>query len=187
VLNNFDLTVRKAIKLLLPGITPLLEHPFSDSGRGTETDSGSFRWGVTITSAYFPRRIVSSWARETLMIGWVSIHPHWGWNVCARFLRQNAFFGREAWKNRHPLRWRKVRCICRAWCWPEPMCWYLMSRPTIWIWNRSPLLMTGWSRFPRWSCLPHMTKNLSPPLPTGLSKSLRVVQLTALWFWRWSG
>ncbi len=55
VLDNFSLTVNKGDKIALIGGDSLTKTTLFQILEGElQPDSGSFRWGVTITPAYFP-------------------------------------------------------------------------------------------------------------------------------------
>ncbi len=69
VLNNFDLIVRKDDKIAFVGGNTLARTTLFQILAGElEPDGGGFRWGITITSAYFPKENSQYFEREMTLI-----------------------------------------------------------------------------------------------------------------------
>ena len=79
-----------------------------------EPDSGSFRWGVTITSAYFPKENASFFANDLNLIEWLGQYspPTEGESFARGFLGRMLFSGEEAMKKTSVLSGgERVRCM----------------------------------------------------------------------------
>jgi ATPase subunit of ABC transporter with duplicated ATPase domains len=79
-----------------------------------EPDSGSFRWGVTITSAYFPQENSEFFEREMTLIEWLGQYspPTEGETFARGFLGRMLFSGEEAMKKTGVLSGgERVRCM----------------------------------------------------------------------------
>ena len=115
VLNNFDLIVRKGDKIAFVGDTSLARTTLFQILAGElEPDSGSFRWGVTITSAYFPKENSQYFEREMTLIEWLGQYspPTEGETFARGFLGRMLFSGEEAMKKTVVLSGgEKVRCM----------------------------------------------------------------------------
>jgi len=79
-----------------------------------EPDSGSFRWGVTITSAYFPKENRAYFENDLNLIEWLGQYspPTEGETFARGFLGRMLFSGDEATKKTSVLSGgERVRCM----------------------------------------------------------------------------
>jgi ATPase subunit of ABC transporter with duplicated ATPase domains len=78
-----------------------------------EPDSGNCRWGVTITSTYFPKENSAYFANDLNLIEWLCQYPpHEGESFARGFLGRMLFSGDEATKMTNVLSGgEKVRCM----------------------------------------------------------------------------
>jgi len=78
-----------------------------------EPDSGSCRWGVTITNTYFPKENSAYFANNLNLIEWLCQYPpHEGESFARGFLGRMLFSGDEATKMTNVLSGgEKVRCM----------------------------------------------------------------------------
>jgi ATPase subunit of ABC transporter with duplicated ATPase domains len=115
VLNNFDLIVRKDDKIAFVGGNTLARTTLFQILAGEmEPDSGSFRWGITITSAYFPKENSQYFEKEMSLIEWLGQYspPTEGETFARGFLGRMLFSGEEATKKTTVLSGgEKVRCM----------------------------------------------------------------------------
>ena len=115
VLNNLDLIVRKDDKIAFVGSNPLARTTLFQILAGElELDSGSFRWGITINSAYFPKENSQFFERELTLIEWLGQYspPTEGETFARGFLGRMLFSGEEAMKKTTVLSGgEKVRCM----------------------------------------------------------------------------
>jgi len=114
VLNNLDLVVRKEDKIALVGGNSLAKTTLLQILVGEmEADSGSFRWGVTITNAYFPKENSAYFDNDLNLIEWLCQYPpHEGESFARGFLGRMLFSGDEATKKTKVLSGgEKVRCM----------------------------------------------------------------------------
>ena len=115
VLNNLDLIVRKDDKIAFVGSNPLARTTLFQILAGElEPDSGSFRWGITISSAYFPKENSQFFERELTLIEWLGQYspPTEGETFARGFLGRMLFSGEEAMKKTTVLSGgEKVRCM----------------------------------------------------------------------------
>jgi ATPase subunit of ABC transporter with duplicated ATPase domains len=115
VLNNFDLIVRKDDKIAFVGGNTLARTTLFQILAGElEPDSGSFRWGITITSAYFPKENSQYFEREMTLVEWLGQYspPTEGETFARGFLGRMLFSGEEAMKKTSVLSGgEKVRCM----------------------------------------------------------------------------
>ncbi len=114
VLDNLDLIVNKGDKIALVGVNSVAKTTLLQILAGElKPDSGSFRWGVTITSSYFPKENSAYFAEDMTLIAWLSqFPPHEGENFARGFLGRMLFSGDEATKMTGVLSGgEKVRCM----------------------------------------------------------------------------
>ena len=115
VLDHFDLNVRKGDKIAFIGKSALARTTLFQILAGEmEPDSGSFRWGVTITSAYFPQEHSAFFEREMTLIEWLGQYspPTEGETFARGFLGRMLFSGEEAMKKTVVLSGgERVRCM----------------------------------------------------------------------------
>jgi ATPase subunit of ABC transporter with duplicated ATPase domains len=115
VLNNLDLIVRKNEKIAFVGGNTLARTTlFRILAGELEPDSGSFRWGVTITNAYFPKENSGYFEKDLSLIDWLGQYspPTEGETFARGFLGRMLFSGDEATKKTSVLSGgERVRCM----------------------------------------------------------------------------
>lgn len=115
VLDNFDLIVRKGDKIAFVGTNTLARTTLFQILAGEiEPDSGTFRWGITISSAYFPKENSQYFEREMTLVEWLGQYspPTEGETFARGFLGRMLFSGEEAMKKTSVLSGgEKVRCM----------------------------------------------------------------------------
>ncbi|HOI17080.1 MAG TPA: ATP-binding cassette domain-containing protein [Geobacteraceae bacterium] len=115
VLNDLTLTVRKGDKIAFIGGNSLAKTTLFQILAGElEPDSGSFRWGVTITPAYFPKDNSEYFASNLNLIEWLGQFspPTEGESFARGFLGRMLFSGEEAMKKTSVLSGgERVRCM----------------------------------------------------------------------------
>ena len=115
VLDNFDLIVRKNDKIAFVGGSVLARTTLFQILAGElEPDSGTFRWGVTITNAYFPKENSQYFDQDMTLIEWLGQYspPTEGETFARGFLGRMLFSGEEAMKKTTVLSGgEKVRCM----------------------------------------------------------------------------
>lgn len=115
VLKDLDLVVRKGDKIAFVGGNSLAKTTLFQILAGElEPDSGSFRWGVTITSSYFPKENSSYFANDLNLIEWLGQYspPTEGETFARGFLGRMLFSGDEALKKTSVLSGgERVRCM----------------------------------------------------------------------------
>jgi ATPase subunit of ABC transporter with duplicated ATPase domains len=115
VLKNLTLTVRKGDKIAFVGGNSLAKSTLFQILAGElEPDSGSFRWGVTITSSYFTKENASYFANDLNLIEWLGQYspPGEGESFARGFLGRMLFSGDEATKKTAVLSGgERVRCM----------------------------------------------------------------------------
>ena len=115
VLKDLTLTVRKGDKIAFVGGNSLAKTTLFQILAGElEPDSGSFRWGVTITSAYFPKENAAYFDNDLNLIEWLGQYspPTEGESFARGFLGRMLFSGDEATKKTRVLSGgERVRCM----------------------------------------------------------------------------
>jgi ATPase subunit of ABC transporter with duplicated ATPase domains len=115
VLDNLTLTVRKGDKIAFVGGNSLAKTTLFQILAGEmEPDNGSFRWGVTITSAYFPKENSGYFMDDLNLIEWLGQYspPTEGESFARGFLGRMLFSGDEAAKKTSVLSGgERVRCM----------------------------------------------------------------------------
>jgi ATPase subunit of ABC transporter with duplicated ATPase domains len=115
VLNNFSMIVNKGDKIAFVGGNSLAKTTLFQILAGEmEPDSGSFRWGVTITSSYFPKENTSFFGNDLNLIEWLGQYspPTEGESFARGFLGRMLFSGDEATKKTGVLSGgERVRCM----------------------------------------------------------------------------
>ncbi len=115
VLDDLDLIVRKNDKIAFVGGNVLARTTLFQILAGElQPDSGSFRWGITITSAYFPKENSQYFEQEMTLIEWLGQYspPTEGETFARGFLGRMLFSGEEAMKKTTVLSGgEKVRCM----------------------------------------------------------------------------
>jgi ATPase subunit of ABC transporter with duplicated ATPase domains len=113
VINNLNLVVNKGDKIALIGDSLSKTTLLQILAGELEADSGSFRWGITITTAYLPKDNTSFFAKSLNLIQWLcQFPPHEGESFARGFLGRMLFSGDEATKMTDVLSGgEKVRCM----------------------------------------------------------------------------
>ena len=115
VLNNLDLIVRKRDKIAFVGGNGLARTTLFQILAGElKPDSGSFRWGVTITTSYFPKENGAFFENGLNLIEWLGQYapPTEGETFARGFLGRMLFSGEEAMKKTSILSGgERVRCM----------------------------------------------------------------------------
>jgi ATPase subunit of ABC transporter with duplicated ATPase domains len=113
VLNNLDLIVNKGDKIAFVGNSVAKTTLLQILAGEIQPDSGSFRWGVTITTAYFPKENSAYFNNDLTLIEWLCQYPpHEGESFARGFLGRMLFSGDEATKMTSVLSGgEKVRCM----------------------------------------------------------------------------
>jgi ATPase subunit of ABC transporter with duplicated ATPase domains len=115
VLKNVTLTVRKGDKIAFIGGNSLAKTTLFQILAGElEQDSGSFRFGVTITKSYFPKENASYFDNDLNLIEWLGQYspPSEGESFARGFLGRMLFSGDEATKKTAVLSGgERVRCM----------------------------------------------------------------------------
>lgn len=115
ILNNVSFTVRKGDKIAFLGESELMISTLFEILSGEmEPDSGTFKWGVTITKSYFPKDNSSFFEGCTLsIVDWLRQYSEEKAETYIRgFLGRMLFSGEEALKEVNVLSGgEKVRCM----------------------------------------------------------------------------
>ncbi|NTU60482.1 MAG: ATP-binding cassette domain-containing protein, partial [Deltaproteobacteria bacterium] len=114
VLKDLTLTVRKGEKIAFVGSDALAKTTLFQVLAGElEPDSGSFRWGVTTTQAYFPRENGAYFEGDLSVVEWLcQFAPNEGEAFARGFLGRMLFSGDEALKKTAVLSGgERVRCM----------------------------------------------------------------------------
>lgn len=113
--KNLDLNVRKGDKIAFVGGNGLAKSTLFQILAGElEPDSGSYRWGVTITSSYFPKENGAYFDNDLNLIEWLGQYspPTEGETFARGFLGRMLFSGDEATKKTRVLSGgERVRCM----------------------------------------------------------------------------
>ncbi|WP_298267246.1 ATP-binding cassette domain-containing protein [Geobacter sp.] len=115
VLNNLTLTVRKGDKIAFVGGNSLAKTTLFQILAGElEPDAGTFRWGVTITTSYFPKENGAYFGNDLNLVEWLCQYapPGEGETFARGFLGRMLFSGEEALKKTGVLSGgERVRCM----------------------------------------------------------------------------
>ncbi|WP_446011584.1 ABC-F family ATP-binding cassette domain-containing protein [Candidatus Electrothrix sp.] len=114
--KDFDLTVNKGDKIVFAGSNSLAKTTLFQILAGElEPDSGSFRWGVTITHSYFPNENAEYFKDDGLdLVGWLRqfASAKEDESFVRGFLGRMLFSGEEAMKKTSVLSGgERVRCM----------------------------------------------------------------------------
>ena len=113
--KNLDLTINKGDKIAFVGSNSLAKTTLFQILAGElEPDTGSFRWGVTITHSYFPKENKTYFEGDMDLVSWLGQYapPNEDQNFCRGFLGKMLFSGEEAMKKISVLSGgEKVRCM----------------------------------------------------------------------------
>ena len=114
VLNDLNFAVNKGDKIAFVGDNSVAKTIlFKILSGELQANSGSFRWGVTITNSYFPKENSNYFAKNLNLIQWLcQFPPHEGESFARGFLGRMLFSGDEATKMTNVLSGgEKVRCM----------------------------------------------------------------------------
>lgn len=115
VLDNFSLEVRKGDKIGFVGTNSLaITTLFQILAGELEPDSGGFRWGLTMSTAYFPKENSAFFQTDTTLVDWLSEYtpPTEEESYARGFLGKMLFSGEEALKKTSVLSGgERVRCM----------------------------------------------------------------------------
>ncbi len=115
VLGGLNLIVNKGDKIVFVGGNGVAKTTLMQILAGElEPDSGSFRWGVTITNSYFPKENSAYFANNLSLIEWLGQYSptNEGETFARGFLGRMLFSGDEATKKTKVLSGgEKVRCM----------------------------------------------------------------------------
>lgn len=115
VFKDLDLVVGKGDKIAFVGGNSLAKTTLFQILAGElEPDAGTFRWGVTITNAYFPKENASYFNNDLNLIEWLGQFspPTEGETFARGFLGRMLFSGDEATKKASVLSGgERVRCM----------------------------------------------------------------------------
>jgi ATPase subunit of ABC transporter with duplicated ATPase domains len=115
VLHGLDLIMRKGDKIAFVGGNSLAKTTLFQILVGElQPDSGTFRWGVTITTAYFPKENKEYFAADLNLVEWLGQYspPAEGESFARGFLGRMLFSGEEALKKTSVLSGgERVRCM----------------------------------------------------------------------------
>lgn len=114
VLKDFSMTVNKEDKIAFVGTDGQAKTTLFQILAGEmEPDSGSFRWGVTITPSYFPKENSSYFDNDYPLVGWLGQYcGQEGESFARGFLGKMLFSGEEAMKKTSVLSGgERVRCM----------------------------------------------------------------------------
>lgn len=115
VLDNVSFVVNKGDKIAFMGDNSLAKTALFQIIEGElEPDSGSYRWGTTISHAYFPKEHKAYFTEKLTLIDWLLQYapPKENENFARTFLGRMLFSGEEALKTTDILSGgEKVRCM----------------------------------------------------------------------------
>jgi len=115
VLDDFSLVIQPGEKVAFVGDSTVAKTTLFQIITGEiEPDSGSFRWGTTITNSYFPQENSSYFSGDYNLIEWLGQYgpPTEGESFARGFLGRMLFSGEEATKKARVLSGgEKVRCM----------------------------------------------------------------------------
>lgn len=114
LLTDFNLTVNPGDKIAFIGPNDLVKTSFFQTLMGEiEPDSGSFSWGVTITTAYFPKENSEYFDTDLNLVDWLRQYSTDDSESFVRgFLGRMLFSGEESFKSTRVLSGgEKVRCM----------------------------------------------------------------------------
>ena len=177
VLNDFTLTVNKGDKIAFVGGNSLAKTTLFQILAGElEPDSGSFRWGVTITTAYFPKENSAYFDNDLNLVEWLGQYspPTEGETFARGFLGRMLFSGEEALKKTSVLSGgERVRCMLSRMMLSGANA-LILDEPTNHLDLESiTALNNGLIAFPEVVLFAsHDHQMSSPPWPTGSSRSL---------------
>lgn len=115
VLDNFSMVVNKNEKIGFVGTNNVaITTLFQILAGELEPDSGTFRWGLTMSNSYFPKENSAFFAKDKTLVDWLSEYTPVteGESFARGFLGKMLFSGDEAMKKTSVLSGgEKVRCM----------------------------------------------------------------------------
>ena len=115
VLDNFSLVVNKGEKIAFVGTNSLaITTLFQILAGELAPDSGTFRWGLTMSTSYFPKENSSYFTTDKTLVEWLGDYtpPKEGESFARGFLGKMLFSGEEALKKTSVLSGgERVRCM----------------------------------------------------------------------------
>ncbi|WP_136806534.1 ABC-F family ATP-binding cassette domain-containing protein [Desulfosediminicola flagellatus] len=115
VLDNFSMVVNKNEKIGFIGTNNVaITTLFQILAGELEPDSGTFRWGLTMSTSYFPKENSAFFAKDKTLVDWLSEYTPVteGESFARGFLGKMLFSGDEAMKKTSVLSGgEKVRCM----------------------------------------------------------------------------
>ncbi len=115
VLDNFSLVVNKGEKIAFVGTNSLaITTLFQILAGELEPDSGTFRWGLTMSTSYFPKENSRYFSTDKTLVDWLRQYtpPKEGESFARGFLGKMLFSGDEALKKTGVLSGgERVRCM----------------------------------------------------------------------------
>jgi ATPase subunit of ABC transporter with duplicated ATPase domains len=115
VLNDFSLTVHKGDKIAFIGLNSVAKTTlFEIITESMTQDRGTFRWGITMSTAYFPKENSGFFDKDMTLVDWLSQYtpPNEGESFARGFLGKMLFSGEEALKKTSVLSGgERVRCM----------------------------------------------------------------------------
>ncbi|HKJ65616.1 MAG TPA: ATP-binding cassette domain-containing protein [Desulfopila sp.] len=115
LLDNFSLTVSKGQKIAFVGLnSPAITALFQILVGETEPDSGTFRWGQTMSTSYFPKENSKFFTEDKTLIDWLGEYTPVteGESYARGFLGKMLFSGEDALKKTGVLSGgERVRCM----------------------------------------------------------------------------
>jgi len=133
VLDNFSMVVNKGEKIGFAGtnslaITTLFQILVGD----VEPDSGTFRWGLTMSTSYFPKENGDFFKTDKSLVEWLGVYtpPTEGESFARGFLGKMLFSGDEALKKTSVLSGgERVRCMLSRMMLSDANC-LILDEPT---------------------------------------------------------
>jgi len=115
LLDNFSLAVGKGEKIAFGGLnSPAITTLFRILAGETTPDSGTFRWGQTMSTSYFPKESSTFFSEDKTLIDWLGEYTPVteGESYARGFLGKMLFSGDEALKKTSVLSGgERVRCM----------------------------------------------------------------------------
>ena len=115
IFKDLDLIVNKGEKIAFAGRNNLAKTTLFQILAGElEADSGSFRWGVTMSHSYFAKENSAFFEKDITLVEWLGYYtpPTEGETFARGFLGKMLFSGEEALKKTSVLSGgEKVRCM----------------------------------------------------------------------------
>lgn len=115
LLKDFSLTINKGDKIGFVGVNgPAITALFQIMTGDIQPDSGTFRWGVTMSHSHFPKENTEFFNKDVTLVDWLGEYtpPTEGESYARGFLGKMLFSGEEALKKTSVLSGgEKVRCM----------------------------------------------------------------------------